>query len=142
MAMSETTQSNPTRRMMIAGAAVPLILPALPALARTDQTDPALIAYAEWRRAERAYEPYLITQSRAPVLGDEYVRAEAEGKPFADSEWRAKVTLANVTATTPQGILRQIEFGEELFGDCLNNWAENIDRECFLSIGRGVLGLI
>jgi hypothetical protein len=104
-----------TRRNTIAGAAAlaaPVTLPLLPVSAFAAPADPAVEAYRAWRAAHEAYE-----RSLHPDVPD--------GCPVmlaaCDADWRAKVVLASMIATTPAGLAGQLFMGLGRFGDLM--WA-------------------
>jgi len=93
-----------TRRNIIAGAAA---LPLLPVSALAMPADPVVAAYRTWREDLTA----LIQ-----VLGD---RAEDEPAHNAahDREFASRLALSDTIATTPAGLVLQIQFAFAVFGE-------------------------
>ena len=95
-----------TRRTALAA---PVTLPLLPVSAYATPADPAVEAYRVWRAAFVAWEGIL----RRPDLPDDDPAMLAAMR----AEWQAKVDLASMVATTPEGLAGQIRMGLGMFGE-------------------------
>ncbi len=95
-----------TRRTALAAS---ISLPLLPVASYAQPADPAVEAYRAWRAAYIAYERSF---DRPDMPDNCPVMLAAQ-----DAEWRAKIELASVIATTPAGIAGQLRMGLGMFAD-------------------------
>jgi hypothetical protein len=111
-----------TRRTALAAIlAAPVTLPLLPVSAFATPADPAVEAYKVWHAAFVAWE----RSFERPDLQDDDPTMLAA----MSAEWRAKVDLASMVATTPEGLAGQVRMGLNVFGQPLNQPHPGIARE-------------
>ena len=144
-----------TRRTALAGAAALPLLPGaalaasatLPASALAQPADPAVAAYRAWRAAFDAWERSMDH----PDLPDDDPAMLAAMR----AEWQAKVDLASMVATTPEGLAGQIRMGLGIFGELegsgadfdnpadhvFGNWRDDVDGRLYRNMLAGAEGM-
>ncbi len=133
-----------TRRTALAA---PVTLPLLPIAAYATPADPAVEAYRVWHDAFAAWERSL----RPLDLPDDDPAMLAAMR----AEWQAKVDLASIVATTPEGLAGQIRMGLYMFGELIGpdtdfdnpddyefeNWKDDVDGRLYRNMMAGAEGI-
>jgi len=119
-----------------------------PASALAQPADPAVEAYRVWRAALDAWGR---SMDRIPDLPDDDPAMLAAMR----AEWQAKVDLASMVATTPEGLAGQIRMGLNVFGQMnrhdadfdnpadheFGNWRDDMDGRLYRNMLAGAEGI-
>lgn len=125
------------RRTML-GAAAALPLAPLAAVAAPDP-DPALEAYAEWRRA--------IDRLENAVADDTTLEPSPETRAAEEDHWLTTVRACTTVATTPAGLAALLLVAFDMLGDLrfngdrsnpndyeFENWRDDVDGQLMRNI--------
>ncbi len=148
-----------TRRTALA---IPALLPAV-AMATPRPEDPAVAAYRTWRAVWVDLVPWMRRYSVASPANGQDDRIAAAMAPFEKAEKSARWSLAESTASTPEGLLCQLRLGLDVFGGIKGGfgagdwenyarewrppmfdfeiWSTGIDGALYASIFRGAEGM-